>query len=169
MLTNYAIIENGVVVQYPVNPRVWVIATDSYNVHELWQGGELDGKTYVFCHNPMIDILPTQSLVEKTPACDPNTGLWMRQYDIVPATDDEIAERRPLYLRGALDFVAERLDDYAKKQSMILELPEAEQAKWEAYRIALQTLPDQPGYPFTYTLPKSPEITTTVNIGVERV
>ena len=51
MYTHYAIIENDQVIEYPVNPRVFLALQNCYNVPEYWEGGVLDGKTYVYCHN----------------------------------------------------------------------------------------------------------------------
>ncbi len=169
MYKHYAIIENGVVVEYPVNPRVWVVSQNSYNVPEVWQGGELDGKTYVACHMPIVAQKPTENLVEKTPVFDQEIGFWMRQFDVVSATAEEVAERRPRYLQGAVNVLAAKLQEYNEKLPLILQLPLNEQIKWQEYAASLMTISQQPEYPFVFHIPESPENQVTVKIGVARI
>ena len=170
MYTNYAIVKDGVVVEYPVNPRTWIISREAFNVPELWHGGILDGKEYVLVHTLEPHCHPTKNLVEKPqPFFDTETKLWKRQYDFVPASSEEIEERRGKYLRGAQELVAYFLADYYKKVPMIINLSSTEQTKWDAYRDALLAVPQQPDYPFTYTLPSSPEEQIKINIGVARI
>lgn len=169
MLKTYAIVQNGVVVEYPVNPRVWVVSQDAYNIPEVWMGGQLDGKTYVACHMQTVPHKATENIVETTPVFNEADGLWVRQFNVVPASAQEIAERRERYLLGAVHVFNTELEKYQAKTALIANLSEAEQLKWREYLAALNSMDQQPEYPFHYTVPESPEITTRVNIGVERI
>lgn len=169
MYKHYAIIENGVVVEYPVNPRVWVISQNSYNVSEVWQGGEFDGKTYVACHMPIIEQKPTENLIEKTPVFDKELELWVRQFDVIPASTEEIEERKPRYLQGAIILIEKKLQEYKEKKSLIEQLSLDVQAQWQEYETALMAVSQQPEYPFVFTVPESPESQMFINIGVTRI
>ena len=168
--TNYAIVKDGVVVEYPVNPRVWNLSSEEFNVPELWLGGELNGKTYVYVHTFAPYCHPTLNLVEKTlPAFNSERNAWLRQYDFVAASEEEIAERRAMYVRGVQATMANLLAAYYQKVLLISSLPAEEQAKWDAYRDAVLAIPQQPDYPFVCTLPQSPESQVKIKIGVARI
>jgi len=87
----------------------------------------------------------------------------------VSATAEEIAERQPQYLQGAVNVLAVKLQEYEEKLPLITQLPLDEQAKWEEYRIALVGISQQPEYPFVFHIPESPENQVTVKIGVARI
>lgn len=170
MYINYAIVKDGAVLEYPVNPRVWDLSSEEFNVPDYWLGGELNGKTYVYVHTFAPYCHPTLNLVEKTlPAFDSERNAWLRQYDFVAASEEEIAERREMHVRGVQTTMANLLAAYYQKMQLILDLPAEEQAKWDAYRDALLSIPQQPDYPFVFTLPQSPESQVKVNIGVARI
>lgn len=169
MFTKYAIVENGEVVQYPVNPRVWVVSEGAYNVPDYWTGGELDGKTYVFCHNNEPRHTPLQSLRETNPVKDQETGNWYRHYDVIPATPEEIDTRIHSFMLGAEAEQAYQLEKLQGLAVKIAALPAAEQEKWAAYKTALQSIPEQTNYPFEIVWPTPPNLEAAPNIDVERI
>ena len=169
MFKNYAIIKNGVVLEYPVDPRTWVVSANAYNIPEYWEGGELDGKTYVFCHNKPPSHNYDETLAEKTPALNPESGLWYRQYDVVKLDAEALAELKLLAQRGADDLQKRFLFAVEEMSATIAELSAEEQDKWQQYKTALLQLSDQPDYPFFYVVPTRPDELDNLKMKMERV
>ena len=166
MYTHYAIIENDAIVEYPVNPRVFLALQNCYNVPEYWEGGVLDGKTYVYCHNfePYCDY--TKNLQEVQPIKNPENGLWYRQYALVDATAEEIAERTNAQIERVHNSIQSALAGYDAMQTI---LDEIEPEKWDAVRAKLRDVPNQPGFPWNIEWPQTPDSEIVVAIGVERL
>lgn len=169
MFTKYAIIENGEVVQYPVNPRVWVASAEKYNIPEYWAGGEFEGKTYVLCHNREPAHTPRQSLKETLPVYDTESGFWYRHYDIVPATEEEIETRIHPYSLGvenAQKMFLQELETLAPKIAL---LPAEEQQKWAEYAALVNAITLQAGFPFEIDWPQKPIDAAAPKMEVERI
>lgn len=170
MFTTYALIEAGAVVEYPVNPRVWNISTESYNISEYWMGGELDGKTYMFVHNAPPAVPHTKNAVENNvPVFNSDNQLWYRGYDVVDASAEEIAERTD----REVDSVRHIRDMYVTEGqevlSKITNLPPEGQQEWDAYFADLRNLESQSSFPWDLTWPIRPDQVQRVKIEVERV
>lgn len=169
MYENYAIIENDEVVEYPVNPRVFLALQNCYNVPEYWTGGVLDGKQYVYCHCFAPTPPYNKNIIELTPVKNPENGLWYRQYDFVDATPEEIAERtayRLLCISNDVDTANKYLDSI---QIEISQLSEEDQALWAQYKTDLNNLAQQDGYPWDFVWPNKPTNPERLSIGVERI
>lgn len=171
MFTHYAQIENEVVVAYPVDPHKMVdgVITPTEN----WLGGEFEGKTYAYCHDEQPAIDYTQDLVEGTPAFDPVRGNWYRQYTIVPASAEVIAERTAKQTTIVQDCVADIVKDANK--ILLGELNEADRTLWVEFRNQTLSVLESPTFPWNISWPMPPENTSvnwngeTVTIGVTRV
>lgn len=170
MFTTYAIIQNNAVVEYPVNPRVWNIQTESFNVPEYWPGGELNGKTYVYCHNNPPKAYPMKNAVENNrPVFDAATNLWYRGYDLVDATPTEIAERTQMQLQSIEDEKKYLIAEGLKARDAIENLPLEGQQEWDTYFTDLQNIESQASFPWDLTWPTRPDQVQRVKIEVERV
>lgn len=169
MFETYAIIVNGQVVEYPVNPRVWLAAQNCYNVPEYWQGGVLDGKTYVYCNNFAPTPPYDKNLKEVTPIQSPENGLWYRQYIFVDATPSEIAERTAAETETVIGGIHFLLKMVADKAHAISQLPEDKQLEWANYKSSLLALSKDPNFPWISGWPQIPDDGQQVNIGLERV
>jgi len=155
MFTHYAQIENGQVVAYPVNPRVMDRSTGEYNVFQFWTGGELDGKTYVFCHNREPEYNPhTQNLVEGQPVFLEDENIWVRTHSIVEATDEEKAVRHQRQLDGSVNEIAMLLQTIEVLEPEIALLDDVSKARWEVYKQAVANMSNQPGFPFNMEVPE---------------
>lgn len=170
MFTTYALIKNGAVVEYPVNPRVWNISTESYNISEYWMGGELDGKMYAFVHNNPPKTYPFKNAVENNvPVLNPDNQLWYRGYNVVDASLEEIAQRTA----WEIDSVQERRNSYLTEAqealSKITNLPPEGQQEWDAYFADLQNIESQSSFPWDLTWPTRPDQVQRVKIEVERI
>jgi hypothetical protein len=169
MYKHYAVLKDGVVVEYPVDPRTWVVLANSYNIPEYWEGGELDGKTYVFCHNKPPNHNYDETLVEKTPALNPENGLWYRQYDVVKLDAEALSELREAAQLG-VDILQKRLlSEMEAIANTIVELSAMEQEKWQRYKNDLLNLHVQPDYPFFYITPTRPDELDDLKMKVTRV
>ena len=169
MYENYAIIENDQVVEYPVNPRVFLALQNCYNVPEYWTGGVLDGKQYVYCHCFAPTPPYNKNIIELTPVKNPENNLWYRQYDFVDATAEEIAERTAhqiLCIQNDVDTTVAYLDSI---QDKILTLAESEKQAWAQYRLAVTNLDQQLSYPWDFVWPVRPANENRLSISVERV
>lgn len=166
MYTHYAIIENDEIVEYPVNPRVFLALQNCYNVPEYWEGGVLDGKTYVYCHNfePYCDY--TKNLQEVQPAKNPDNGMWYRQYELIDASPEEVAARTNAQIERVHNSIRSALAGYDAMQTI---LEEIEPEKWDAVRAKLRDVPNQPGFPWDIEWPQTPDTEIVVSIGVERL
>ena len=169
MYIHYAHIENGVVVEYPVNPRVRDHATNTFNIHEYWEGGELNGKVYVFCHNTPPVFRYDEALIEKKPAFNAETGLWHRQYDLVKVSPETLSKRREMAQNNINELLDILFIDLAKMAQIISELSDVEKNKWQEYRSALLNIPAQMDYPFYYNIPIRPDEMQDLKIGVTRI
>jgi len=163
--TNYAEIQDGKVVAYPVCPVV-VQPTGESNLPVDWDGGEYNGKHYVFCHNEEPRCDHEHNLVEVTPRLSPENGLWYRQYQVVPASPEEI-QQRTAQRKGLMDDqIAREVADYNANQDYIGSLSQEQQSEWSEFISTVQALPQQPGYPWI-PYPSRPNVSP--NIGVTRV
>lgn len=169
MYEHYAIIENDQVIEYPVNPRVFLVLQNCYNVPEYWPGGVLDGKTYVYCHNFAPTPPYDKNLLEVTPIKNPENGYWYREYVFVDATQEEIAERTLVATEAAVNGVNALLKMIEEKQPEILLMSVEKQAEWAAYKAQVEAIPNSPNYPFGFIWPTVPDDGNQINIGVERV
>jgi len=159
---HYAIIENGVVIEYPVNPRTFVLSTGDYNIPPFWEGGILDGKTYVFCHDKKPQTDYTEILVETTPYYDNEMQLWYRGYQKQTATDELIALRRNIEIETSQSNINALLETYSETQEINLELSNRQKEAWDKYRNELLEIPNQIGYPMQILWPTTPDSDTTV-------
>jgi len=169
MYEYYAIIENDVVVQYPVNPRIFLAMQNCYNVPEYWTGGILDGKQYVYCHNFEPTAPYTKNIVEVTPVKNEQDGMWYRKYEFVDASAEEIAARvahQKLCISNDVTDMTAYVDSI---QSEIAQLSEVEQQRWAQYKTDLINLTQQQGYPWVLVWPKRPSDQSRLSIGVERI
>lgn len=169
MFEHYAIIENDQVVEYPVNPRVFLALQNCYNVPEYWPGGVLDGKTYVYCHNFAPTCPYDKNLLEVTPTKNLENGYWYRQYTFVDATLEEIAERTAIAIEGANNGVMFLLKMIADKQPEIDLMSAGKQSEWAAYKAQIEAIPTLPTFPWGFEWPQPPDDGEQVNIVVERV
>jgi hypothetical protein len=169
MYKNYALIKDGLVLQYPVDPRKYDPATNTFNIHEYWEGGDLDGNTYVFCHTLEPKYNYDERLVEKTPALNVENGKWYCQYDIVKVDADTLAERRKLFQQGVDEVFAFRIAEFEAMASVISELSENQQIAWKAYHQALLDMHLHPHYPFRYKILERPDQDQNLKIEVIRI
>lgn len=166
MYVHYAVVENDQLVEYPVNPRVFLALQNCYNVPEYWEGGVLDGKTYVYCHNFEPPSIYTKNIVEVTPLKNPENGLWYRQYEYVDASPEEIEQRTALEAERARNTIRVSLEQFDAMQTILDEL---EPEKWDVVRAKLRDVPNQPGFPWNIEWPQTPDAEIVVAIGVERL
>jgi hypothetical protein len=159
---NYAVVKNGVVVEYPVNPRVLLASTQEYNIPHNWEGGDLDGKTYVFCHDskPYTDY--TEVLIETTPYYDQTKQLWYRGYQKQTAPAELITMRRSSAAAIAQNSILSLLETYSNSRALELELSDKQKADWTQYCSVLQSIPNQSGYPMRIEWPEVPDSAATV-------
>lgn len=167
---HYAEIKNGSVIQYPVNPRVLLASTGDYNVPPYWEGGDLDGKTYVFCHDSKPQTDYTEVLVETTPYYDTEKQCWYRGYQKQNAPAELIALRLNTAVETTQNNIIALLDVYSEAQAINLGLSDKQKAAWKQYRDALLLIPTQPGYPMQIEWPKTPDsAATAMKLEVVRV
>lgn len=170
MYTQYAQISaDNTVIEYPVNPRSWDISKGDFNVDIYWQGGELNGKIYVLCHNMEPATQYDEALIEKTPAINPDNGLWYRQYDVVKVSPEVLEERRAFAAQGAQNTKAMLLRDYAEKESMIASLSIEMQQKWAEYYASIVNMETHPGYSFSMGILPSPDTSHKIKLQVTRI
>jgi hypothetical protein len=155
--TTYALIENGVAVEYPVNPRVTIASTGDFNVPWNWGGGELDGKTYAYIHDNKPPTTHEEITVETTPYFDAESGFWYRGYEVQPASIELIAERYRVADTTSRQAIADITAQYSDTKAQELGLTEEQRADWARFRAEMQTVPQQVGYPFQYSWPVFPE------------
>jgi hypothetical protein len=171
MFTHYAQIENGVVVAYPIDPHKIIdgVITPTAN----WLGGEFEGNTYAFCHDERPSITHTQDLVEIAPAFDPVRECWYRQYTIVSASDEVVAERSAKQILA----IEETSADIIKGVDLVLleKLTDSDRALWVAFRDQILAVSATPISPWDIVWPIPPENTSAnwngpkIDIGVTRV
>jgi len=168
--TTYALIENGAVVDYPVNPRVTIASTGDFNVPWNWGGGELDGKTYAYCHGKEPWVTHEEIVVETTPYFNAEAGLWYRGYEVQPAPPELVTERYEIAYTSSQQAIADIITQYSDARAQELELTETQRADWAIFREEMQTVPQQAGYPFKFTWPVFPDSTENkMTLGVVRV
>jgi hypothetical protein len=155
--TTYALIENGVVIEYPVNPRVLIASTGEFNVPWNWGGGELDGKTYAYCHDQKPWTTHEEIMVETTPYFNVEAGLWCRGYEVQPAPPELVAERYEIAYTTSQKTIANIIEQYSDARAQELGLTEEQRADWTRFRTEMQAVPQQAGYPFQYGWPVFPE------------
>lgn len=153
MYKNYALIENGVVAAYPVN----VHDIPGVSVPHNWLGGELNGKTYMFCHDQKPQRNWDEVEVETTPYFDQASGLWYRGYTVQQAPQDVIDERVRTADSAAQYNITSYLDQYSEEKANQLELSDAQKAAWAQFRADVQAVPNQPGYPMAVIWPNEPD------------
>lgn len=165
--TNYAEIKDGQVVAYPVCPIEVNPYTCESNLPVNWDGGVYDGKEYVFCHNqePYCDY--KHNLVEVMPKKNPDNGLWYRQYEVVPATEQEIADRIAERTRIVLADIERLLEELQADEAYIMSLSQSQIEAWNQYAADLQAMPQNPNFPWI-GFPERPN-NVSPNIGVTRV
>lgn len=165
--TNYAVIENGQVVEYPVCPIIIDPVTCHSNLPVNWDGGVFEGKQYVFCHNIEPDCDYMHNLVEGTPVLNQANGLWYRHYDVVPATPEEIQQRSDARAQGLLNAVQREVAQVQEDQAYIASLSQEQQDDWAAFLQQIQNLHLQEGFPWI-GFPQRPQHTNP-EITVERI
>lgn len=170
IFTNYAEISDGVVVQYPVNPRVVNAETGDYNVPLDWRGGELDGKTYVLCHNKEPSLNYDEKPVEIDPYFDEEVGVWYRGYRVEKLSDNEMAAKKAEWLEAAENTIAANLSEYSEARADELQLSDEQKIAWAGYRAALEALRNDPNYPLVFNWPSRPDAPENrMSIQVERI
>jgi hypothetical protein len=157
--TTYALIENGAVIEYPVNPRVLIASTGDFNVPWNWGGGELGGKTYAYCHDKKPPTTHEEITVETTPYFDIEMSLWYRGYEIQPAPPELISERIEIAYTASQQAIAYIITQYSDARAQELELTETQRADWARFRTEMQAVPQQAGYPFQFKWPVFPDST----------
>lgn len=156
--TTYALIENGVVVEYPVNPRVTLASTGDFNVPWNWGGGELDGKTYAYCHDKKPWTTHEEIAVETgAPYFDAEFGLWYRGYEVQAAPAELIAERRAEADATIQRDIATMIGQYSDAKAQELGLSDSQRADWARFRTEMLAVPNQAGYPFQFSWPLLPD------------
>lgn len=161
MYTHYALIKDNEVVEYPADPR-----KADPTLPPFWLGGEVGGNVYVFCHNfpPVTDH--TQDLVEIAPAYNEEAGAWYRQYQVVAASPELLAQR----WREQIDGIANSVAYYNSVADEVLtnELSSEQRNEWLQYKNAVNAVWSQPGFPWGIAWPQRPDA-NTLNIGVTRL
>jgi hypothetical protein len=168
--TNYALIEDGRVIEYPVNPREFLISTGDYNIPLYWRGGMLGDKLYVFCHDrkPVTDY--TEIVVETTPYFDSESNMWYRGYEVQPAPPELIEERLTTLREAATNSVNTRLGIYSESNADLLGLSPEQKIRWAAYRAEVQNLPNSPDFPHRISWPPEPDSSEfNMKLGVTRI
>jgi len=165
MYEHYAIIENGQVVEFPANPRLL-----DTGLPWDWLGGEVAGKTFVFCHNDEPWHEHTKNAVENNqPFYRAETDCWYRGYDIVDATPEEIVQRVANQTAGMREEVAYEI---AKSQANLEKLgtmPAETQQQWDAYFAEMQSIEQQAGFPWDIQWPTEPQRVNRIKATVERI
>ena len=164
---HFAEIKDGQVVVYPVCPIEVNPYTCESNLPVDWAGGIYEEKEYVFCHNvePFCDY--KHNLVEVMPKQNPDNGLWYRQYEVVPATAEEIADRTAERARMVLADIQRMLEEVQAKQEYISSLTQPQIDAWSQYTADLQAMPQNPDFPWI-GFPQMPS-EEQPEIGVTRV
>jgi hypothetical protein len=160
MYTTYAIIKDGVVIDYPVNPNT------EHALPPFWLGGELAGKQYVFCHNQEPPSTHLEVLIETTPELDTASGNWYRKYTVAPAPAEVVEERR-LYAEEA----AKNSINYFEKLAygyLSGELTPEQRQDWELFLGSLKQIPLRKDFPFIRDWPVAPN-QVQINIEVTRI
>ena len=165
--TNYAVIVDGQVAEYPVCPIIVDPITCNSNLSVDWEGGFFEGKQYVFCHNSEPDCDYMHNLVEGTPRLNTANGLWYRHYDVVPATEEETQQRSDARAQGLLDAVQRDVAEIQENQAYISSLSVEQQQEWAAFLQQIQNLHLQDGFPWI-GYPRRPHLTNP-EITVERI
>ena len=165
MYKHYAIIENGVVVEYPVDAH----DVPGFDLPMNWPGGELNGKTYVFCHDQKPYRNWDQIEVETEPYFDQDSGLWYRGYELQPAPQSVIDDLLKNADIGAKKNVAVYLEQYSEQRANELELSQEQKASWAQFRVDVQAVFSQPGYPMSVIWPEIPDGESKQKIEVVRV
>jgi len=165
MYEHYAIIKDGQVVEYPVNPRL----QDS-GLPDNWWGGEIAGQTYVFVHNQEPEHDYRKKAVENNkPWYHAEWGYWYRGYDIVDASSEEIAQRVAHQTEGMRNHIAYEI---AKSQANLEKLgtiPAETQQQWDAYFAEMQAIEQQAGFPWDIQWPTEPHRVNRIQATVERI
>jgi hypothetical protein len=152
MYTNYAIIQDDKIIEYPVTPDA------KHNLSAYWLGGELDGKHYVFCHMGMYIHDPeTQYLVEGVPVLDRETGNWYRSFTAVNYSGSDLQKRIVELTQAAQNTVTD-LCSKADEHIQNLMLPIEQRDSWVAYKTAVQNVLNQSNAPFKLVWPRNPNI-----------
>lgn len=169
MYKHYALIKNGIVLDYPVDPRKYISEKNAFNIHEYWDGGELDGNIYVFCHNREPEYGFDETLVETTPEFDLKKGMWFRKYNVVKLDAKIFSMRRDAAYKSANEILIYLRQELSDMQQVIINLSENKRNKWAEYAIQIESIPSQPNYPFQYDVPQRPDKVQDLNIKVARV
>ena len=169
MYKQYALIKDGVVLEYPVNPRVFNISINDFNIPNYWLGGELDGKEYVFCHNLEPSYLYDEMLVEKNPVFDLENNIWVRQYDVIKVDSETLAERREIAKKTVDEYIALLLSNLDEMENIISSLSPTKQLQWQTYKQEVLDIATHPNYPFNYVIPKRPDQVQSLKIEVARI
>jgi len=152
MYTNYAIIQDDKIIEYPVIPDA------KHNLSAYWLGGELDGKHYVFCHMGMYIHDPeTQYLVEGVPVLDRETGNWYRSFTAVNYSGSALQKRIVELTQAAQNTIAD-LCSKADAYTQNMQLPIEQRDAWASYKTAVQNVLSQENAPFKLVWPKDPNI-----------
>jgi hypothetical protein len=154
MFTKYAQIENGQVIAYPLDPHV-KNEHGELNVPEYWTGGDIDGKSYVYCHNTEPFYNYTQDIVEITPVMNSENGLWYRQYQIVPASEEVVTQRTQIKAEQ-VNGTAKSLQAVADKALSKL-LTEEQKTNWENYKLQISSLIASAESPWEIVWPPLPD------------
>lgn len=151
MYTDYAIIENEQVVEYPVNPHL------TQKIPDYWLGGELDGKQYVFCHMGVYNYDPeTQYLVESTPILDKESGNWYRSFSAVDYSGEEL-QKRIAELTQITQNTIEEMCNTADANIQNLRFSIERRNAWAEYKTAVQNVLSQENAPFKLVWPQEPQ------------
>lgn len=160
MYTTYAIVDGESVLEYPVNPNL------THSLPPYWLGGELDGKKYAFCHNKEPATDHTQDLIEGQPRFDVESGCWYRQYEIIQASAEKIAQRTAHQTELTNNTInsLRALADEALSGA----LSDEQRAAWLAFKDAVQAVANQPTFPWAIDWPQRPDV-ATLHIEVTRL
>jgi len=168
--THYAKLKDGKVVEYPVNPRTFLLSTNDYNIPFNWQGGNLGEETYVFCHNQEPEVNYTEIFVETTPYFDSQNNVWYRGYEKKEASPELILERVNFADKMARQRIATLLDQYSNENELALGLSDEQKIDWQNFRSELATVLTQQNYPMQITWPAPPDsLENAMKIGVVRI
>lgn len=165
MYPYYAIIEDGKVVEYPANPEIY-----QTGLVWDWQGGVLGARTFVYCHNIEPACHPTENTVEDgNPVLNPENNLWYRNYKIVPASPEEIANRFVSYTAGAEKAKAYQIAEGQRVLAELAPVPPETQQQWDAYFAEVQAINSQPDFPWMIVWPTPPHTVKRIKATVERI
>ena len=150
MYTNYAIIKDEQVVEYPVDPNL------THKIPDFWLGGELDGKQYVFCHMGVYSYdHETQYLAEGTPVFNNENGNWYRSFTAENYSGEALQNRIAELTQIAQNTIAASC---ARADVCIqnMQLPVEQRDAWSAYKVAVENVLNQENAPFRLTWPQEP-------------